>query len=82
MLHAFQELKGVSLQLLWQEYKEEYSEGYQYSQFCEYYCRWKKNQVKPSMQSKYTGGAQMQEGYAGVVSFLIMSLHPGTQICL
>ena len=27
--------KGVTLQLLWQEYKERFPEGYQYTQFCE-----------------------------------------------
>lgn len=35
--HLFQESKrkGVTLQLLWLEYKNEHPEGYQYSQFCE-----------------------------------------------
>lgn len=32
-------LKGVTLQLLWREYKEKYPEGYQYSQYCEHYHR-------------------------------------------
>jgi transposase len=35
--------KGVTLQLLWQEYRLAHPEnGYQYSQFCELYRRWKK----------------------------------------
>src|SRR5208337_2381643 len=34
--------KGVTLQLLWQEYKETHPGGYQLSQFYEYYSRWKK----------------------------------------
>jgi Transposase and inactivated derivatives len=34
--------KGVTLQLLWVEYKELNSEGYQYSRFCELYQQWKK----------------------------------------
>jgi transposase len=33
---------GVTLQLLWQEYKEGYSGGYQYSRFCEMYEVWRK----------------------------------------
>ena len=37
-----QELKkpGVTLQLLWEEYREAHAEGYGYSQFCEIYRRW------------------------------------------
>ena len=34
--------KHVTLQLLWQEYKEAHPDGYQYSQFCELYRRWEK----------------------------------------
>ena len=29
--------KGVTLDLLWQEYKAEHPEGYQYSRFCQHY---------------------------------------------
>ena len=32
--------KHVTLQLLWQEYKQSTPEGYQYSRFCELYQRW------------------------------------------
>jgi transposase len=32
--------KGVTLQLLWMEYKQAHPDGYQYSQFCELYRRW------------------------------------------
>ncbi len=38
-----QELKSrkhVTLNLLWQEYKERHPEGYQYSWFCEHYRNW------------------------------------------
>ena len=58
--------KGVTLQLLWQEYKEKYPEGYQYSQFCEHYQRWKKSQVEPTMHIEHKGGEQMQVDYAGL----------------
>jgi transposase len=39
-----EELKrdGVTIILLWQEYREENSNGYQFTQFCEYYRRWKR----------------------------------------
>ena len=58
--------KGVTLQLLWQEYKGKCPEGYQYSQYCEHYQRWKKSRVEPSKHNEHTGGEQMQVDYAGL----------------
>jgi transposase len=58
--------KGVTLQLLWQEYKEKYPEGYQYSQFCEHFQRWKNSQVEPTRHIEHIGGEQMQVDYAGL----------------
>jgi len=41
--HVHNELRrdGVTLSLLWAEYREENPNGYKYTQFCEYYSRWK-----------------------------------------
>ena len=36
-IHSELGRKGVTLMLLWQEYKQQHPEGYQYSQFCELY---------------------------------------------
>jgi transposase len=58
--------KGVTRQLLWMEYKEKYPQGYQYSQYCEHYRRWKKSQIESSMRHEHVGGEQMQVDYAGV----------------
>ena len=33
--------KGVTLQLLWEEYRQGYCDGYGYTQFCSYYRTWK-----------------------------------------
>ena len=35
--------KHVTLLLLWEEYKSEHPDGYQYSQFCELYHRWRRS---------------------------------------
>ena len=35
--------RHVTLQLLWEEYREKQSGGYGYSRFCELYQRWKRN---------------------------------------
>jgi transposase len=58
--------KGVTLQLLWQEYKEVYPNGYQYSQYCEHYQRWKRNITEPSLRKEHKGGEEMEVDYAGV----------------
>lgn len=66
MGYLFHELKkkGVTLQLLWHEYKEENPEGYQYSQFCDLYRRWVKN-LDVSLRQKYNAGEKLFIDYAG-----------------
>lgn len=41
-IHKELKRKGVTLQLLWQEYKETYPDGLMYSQFCDHYLKWRK----------------------------------------
>ncbi len=42
-VHAERKRPGVTLQLLWLEYTADHAEdGYEYTQFCEYYHRWRK----------------------------------------
>ncbi len=44
-LHAqLQTHKHLTLQLLWEEYRETHPDGYGYSRFCELYQRWNRNQ--------------------------------------
>lgn len=47
--------KGVTLQLLWLEYKHEHPDGYQYSRFCELYHRWRRNLDIPLRQVHRAG---------------------------
>lgn len=61
-----QKQKGVTLRLLWQEYKEEHPTGYQYSQFCEHYQRWRKSIAEPKMRKEHRGGEEMEVDYAGL----------------
>jgi hypothetical protein len=58
--------KGVTLRLLWMEYKEKNPDGYQYSRYCEHYLRWMKSRAEPSKRHEHVGGEQMQVDYAGV----------------
>jgi transposase len=56
--------KGVTLQLLWTEYKEKYPEGYQYSQFCEHFRRWQ-HTLDLSLRQEYRAGEKMFLDFAG-----------------
>ena len=57
--------KGVTLELLWLEYKQAHpAEGYQYSQFCFHYRQWRQAQNVVLRQS-YRGGEKMFVDYAG-----------------
>ena len=51
-MHRELRRKGVTLQLLWQEYREVHHDGYGYTQFCEYYHRFKKV-LHPSLRQEY-----------------------------
>ncbi len=63
---VYQELKkkGVTLQLLWEEYKAEHPEGYQLSQFYELYNCWKKK-LNVSLRQTYKAGEKLFVDYAG-----------------
>lgn len=56
--------KGVTLQLLWHEYKQTNPDGYQYSQFCERYRQWLK-QLDVSLRQEYRAGEKLFVDYAG-----------------
>ena len=56
--------KHVTLQLLWEEYKEAQPEGYQYSQFCELYRRWTRK-VDVVLRQEHHAGEKMFVDHAG-----------------
>lgn len=57
-------IKGVTLQLLWEEYKAGNPEGYQYSQFCEHYRRWV-GTLDLSLRQEHRAGEKMFADFAG-----------------
>ena len=63
-IHAELKKKGVTLELLWQEYKNVYPDGYQHTQFGEYYRRWKER-LSPSLYNVHKAGEKMFVDYAG-----------------
>jgi transposase len=66
MEHLFKELKrkGVTLQLLWYEYKETNPEGYQYSQFCNLYRQWERK-LDVTLRQHHRAGKNLFLDYAG-----------------
>src|SRR5256714_1401907 len=56
--------KGVTLQLLWMEYKQAHPDGYQYSQFCWRYQQWA-GRVDLVMRHTHRAGGKLFVDYAG-----------------
>ena len=64
--HIHRELrrKGVTLSLLWEEYRADHPDGYGYSRFCELYTRWE-GKLPPVMRQRHTAGERLFVDYAG-----------------
>lgn len=64
-VHQSLKHKGMTLQLLWQEYTEQYpNRCYSYSQFCDRYRHWAKQQ-KRSMRQTHKAGEKCFVDYCG-----------------
>lgn len=63
-VHAEMQRDGVTLFLLWQEYREGHPDGYRYSQFCELYRRWRKR-LQPSMRQHHRAGERTYIDFSG-----------------
>ena len=55
---------GVTMYLLWQEYKLAYPQGFQYSWFCDHYRQWR-GTVDLSMRQEHLAGDKLFVDYAG-----------------
>lgn len=66
MEHLHKELKkkGVTLYLLWYEYKQNNPDGYQYSHFCELYKKWS-HKIDISLRQTHKAGEKLFVDYAG-----------------
>lgn len=58
--------RGVSLQLLWEEYRAEHpDDGYSYSAYCQRYRAWSKR-LSPAMRQRHVAGEKMFVDYSGL----------------
>ena len=55
---------GVTLALLWDEYRGRHPDGYGYSAFCEHYRRWT-GRLSPVMRQRHVAGERMFVDYSG-----------------
>ena len=64
VVHQERRRKGVTLFLLWQEYREAHFEGYQYSWFCEHYRAWR-GKLDVVVRQDHRAGEKLFVDYAG-----------------
>lgn len=64
-IHRDLSRRGVTLRLLWQEYRERHPAGYGRTQFQEHYQRWKRAHTT-SMRLPHKAGEVMEVDYAGM----------------
>lgn len=63
-IHQELQRKGVTRQLLWEEYKEYHPDGYGRTQFCDLYNSWRQK-LDLSMRQEHKGGEKMFVDYSG-----------------
>ena len=56
--------RGVTLALLWQEYRGDHPQGFAYSWYCESYGGWKKR-ISPTMRQTHVAGEKLFVDWAG-----------------
>jgi len=56
--------RNLTLQLVWEEYREDHHDGYSYSRFCELYRLWARK-LEVVLRQEYRGGEKLFIDYAG-----------------
>lgn len=76
--YTYKELKrkGVTLQLLWYEYKSQYPQGLSYSRYCVLYNRWL-NKLEVCLRQSYKYGEKTFVDYAGMTVPIISNINTG-----
>lgn len=63
-IHAELRRRGVTLMLLWEEYRAQHPDGYGYSRFCDLYGEWRQR-LSPTMRQTHVGGEKLFVDFAG-----------------
>ncbi len=64
-IHQERHKKGMTLRLLWREYRDQHAEGFCYSQFCKHYKDYVKT-LTPVMRQYHKAGEKTFVDYAGM----------------
>lgn len=75
-LHTELKRKGVTLQLLWHEYKEQHLKGFSYSRFCDLYKNWKKT-IDVSMRQEHKLAEKLFIDYSGMTVPIVVNSKTG-----
>jgi transposase len=71
---------GVTLQLLWEEYRGAHPDGYGYSHYCELYDAWKRR-LSPTMRQLHVAGERMFVDYAGTTLEVVDGTTGEVRVC-
>jgi len=63
-VHEELKRRGVTLMLLWEEYRAEHTDGYGYSRFCDLYGEWRRR-ITPTMRQMHVAGEKLFVDWAG-----------------
>ncbi|MDF0523443.1 IS21 family transposase [Bradyrhizobium yuanmingense] len=63
-VHRELKRRGVTLLLLWEEYRAEHADGYGYSRFCDLYRKWSET-ISPTMRQVHGPGEKLFVDFAG-----------------
>ena len=75
-VHHQMKRKGVTLQLLWHEYKAQYPAGISYTRYCHYYREWREK-IDVCMRQDYKAGEKLFVDYAGLTVPIIVNRETG-----
>jgi transposase len=71
---------GVTLQLLWEEHRGVYPDGYGYSRYCELYRAWE-GRLSPTMRQLHVAGERMFVDYAGTTLDVVDGTTGEVHVC-
>jgi transposase len=71
---------GVTLQLLWEEYRCAHPDGYGYSRYCELYRAWE-GRLSPTMRQLHVVGERMFVDYAGTTLEVVDGTTGEVRVC-
>ena len=73
LMHRELKRPGVTLSLLWEEYRAVHRDGYGYSRFCDLYRDWR-GRLAPTMRQTHVAGDKLFVDYAGATADVIDGL--------